>query len=175
MKGRVWAHWALAAAFLPFAVLGLLVLALEALEPVRYEPAFFAEPYLERYSTPADTVKAMERALRRGDPALLAELQGLRRPARFATSPGMVFVELWERRGRYSTYLFLDRQTYERHLVPFEEVSGRWVASPRDLHYYLHSGSERGQFLAVAGGWWLLCAIGFGLVWLGRRSARFRM
>jgi hypothetical protein len=165
-------RWVLAAAFLPFAVLGLLVLAAEALEPFRYDPAFFAEPYLERYSTAAATVKAMERGVRRGEPALVAELQGLRWPARFHTSPGMAFVMLWERSGRYSVYLFLDRLTYQRYLIPFEQVQGRWVAAPADLHYYLHSGRWHGFFLAVAGVWWLLCAIGCGLFWLGRRSAR---
>jgi hypothetical protein len=170
-----WARWVLAAACLPFAVLGLLVLAVEALDPFRYDSAYFGEPYLERYSTPAAAVKAMERALRRGEPALLAELQGLRWPAKFQTSPGMAFVELWERNGRYSVYLFLDRQTYQRYLIPFEQVQGRWVAAPLDLHYYVHSGKWHSFFLAVAAGWWLVCAIGWGLLWLGRRSARFRI
>jgi hypothetical protein len=167
-------RWVLAAIVLPFAVLGLVVLALEGVEPGRFDPAYFVEPYSARYSTPGATVKAMERALRRGEPELLAELQGLNRPAEFGTSPAMAFVELWERRGRYSIYLFLDRQTYERYLIPFEQVDGRWVAGPRDLRYYVHSGLWRGFFLRATGGWWALVAIGGSLVWLGRKSARFR-
>jgi hypothetical protein len=173
---RAWSllRWILVAIALPFAVLGLVVLAGRAADRVRFDPAYFVEPYVGRYRTPAAAVKAVESAMRRGDLELLAELQGLNRPAMFKTSPGMAFVELWERRGPYSVYLFLDRQTYRRYLIPFEQVEGRWVASPRDLRYYLRSGHWRGFFLAIAGGWWVACAIGGGLVWLGRRSARSR-
>jgi len=175
VKAWRWVRWALAALVLPFAALGLIVLALQAMEPARFDPAYFAEPYLGRYSSASAAVKAMERALRRGDSELLVELQGLARPARFQASPGMAFVELWERCGSYSVYLFLDRQTYERYLIPLEQFDGRWVVSPRDLRFYINSGHWRGYFLAIAGGWWILCAVGGGLVWLGRKSARSRL
>ena len=167
-------RWVLAAIVVPFAVLGLVVLALEAVEPVRFDQSYFVEPYLGRYSSPTATVKAMERALRRGDSQLLVELQGLNRPARFRASPAMAFVELWERRGPYSIYLFLDRQTYQRYLIPFEQANGRWVAGPRDLRFYVHSGLWRGLFLRATGGWWALVAVGGALVRLGRKPARFR-
>ena len=165
-------RWVLAIAALPFAVLGLVALADRMAAEARFDAAYFAESYLKRYATPAAAVKSMEIGLRRGDLQLLAELQGLRRPARFQTSSGMAFVELWELSGPYRVYLFLDRQTYQRYLVPFEEVQGRWVASPRDLRFYLHSGHWRAPFLIGAGAWWAFCGLGGGLVMLGRRSAR---
>jgi hypothetical protein len=166
-----WLRWVLAIAGLPFAVLGLVALVGEIAGHTRFDPAYFVDPYLERYSAPAAAVKRLESGLRRGDLKLIAEIQGLKRPARFKTSSGTAFVELWERRGPYSVYLFLDRQTYRRYLIPFEEVDGRWVAGPRDLRFFLRSGHWREYFLASAGTWWALCAAGGGLLLVGRRSA----
>ena len=165
-------RWVLAAAVLPFAVLGLVALSQELGDSSRFDPAYFVEPYLERYSSPTGAVKALESGLRRGDQELLVELQGLKRPVKFNTSSGTAFVELWERSGPYSVYLFLDRQTYRRYLIPFEEVDGRWVASPRDLRFYLQSGHWREPFLVGAGIWWGLCCVSSGLLLLGRRTAR---
>lgn len=162
----------MAIAALPFTGLGLVALADMMAEHARFDAAYFEAPYLERFGSPTAAVRSLESGLRRGDSQLIAELQGLRRPGEFRTSSGMAFVELWELSGPYRVYLFLDRQTYKRYLIPFEEVSGRWVASPRDLRFYLHSGHWRGPFLAGAGAWWGLCAIAGGLLLLGRRSAR---
>jgi len=167
-----WLRWVLAAAVLPFAVLGLVALSQEIGDRARFDPAYFVEPYLERYSTPTAAVKALESGLRRGDQELLVELQGLKRPVTFNTSSGMAFVELWERSGPYTVYLFLDRQTYRRYLIPFKEVDGRWVAGPRDLRFYLQSGHWREPFLVGAGIWWGVCCVSGGLLLLGRRTVR---
>jgi len=171
-KAWRWMRWVLAAAALPFAVLGLVALSQEISDRARFDPVYFVDPYLERYGTPTAAVKALESGLRRGDQELLVELQGLKRPARFTTSSGVTFVELWERCGPYAVYLFLDRQTYRRYLIPFEEVEGRWVAGPRDLRFYFKSGHWREPFLVGAGIWWGLCCASSGLLLLGRRTAR---
>lgn len=171
-KAWRWLRWVVLVAVLPFALLGLAALADRLAGSARFDPAYFAAPYLERYSTPTAAVKSLEIGLRRGDLALIAELQGLKRPAGFTTSSGITFVEFWESCGPYRVYLFLDRQTYRRSLIPFEEVQGRWVAGPRDLRFYLRSGLWRTPFLVGAGAWWALCTLGGGLLLLGRRTAR---
>jgi hypothetical protein len=112
--------------------------------------------------------------LRTGDEAMLAELQGLRWPAKFEPSPDMIFVMLWERTDRYITYLYFDMQTYERHPHYFEEVDGRWVVAPTDVAYYIHSGQWQRVFWPLAIVWWLLGAVAIGMVWLFRASAGAR-
>jgi hypothetical protein len=167
-------RWILFVVLVPFVILGLMVLAVKAYGLVRYNVDYFAEPYQERYSTPGDVARALEAVLQNGDPELLAELQGLRWPAQFTTSPRMIFVMLWERTDRYFTYLFFDMQTYERHPHYFEEVQGRWVVSPADLYYYIHSGAWQRVFWPLATVWWLLGAVAIGAVWVFRASERMR-
>jgi hypothetical protein len=167
-------RWILVVLLLPFVLLGLIVLVVQAYDLVRHDPVYFTDPYLEQYSTPGDTARALEGVLRKGDEAQLAELQGLRWPAKFWTSPDMVFVMLWERTDRYITYLYFDLQTYERYPHYFEEVDGRWVVAPTDVAYYIHSGRWQRVFWPLAIIWWLVGAVVLGLVWLFRTSARAR-
>jgi hypothetical protein len=174
MRVYVRLRWILFVALAPFVLLGLLVLIVRAYGLVRFNPAYFTEPYLEQYSTPGDAARRMEGALQTDDQALLAELQGLRWPAKFETSPSMIFVMLWERTDRYMTYLFFDMQTYERHPHYFEEVNGRWVVSPADLTFYMQSGQWQRVFWPLAIVWWLLGTVTIGIVWVFRASARAR-
>jgi hypothetical protein len=167
-------RWIVVVVLLPFVLLGLLISIVEAYGLVRYNPAYFADEYLERYSDPGDTARAMEGALQTGDQVLLAELQGLRWPAEFETGPSIVFVMMWERTDRYITYLYFDTQTYERHPHYFEMVDGRWVVTPPDLYYYIHSGHWQRAFWSLAIVWWLLGAVAIGIVWLFRASERAR-
>ena len=161
-------------ALTPIIVLGLLFLAVWLYGLVRYDPAYFTEPYLSRYDTPGKTARALEQALQTNDPMLLAELQGLRHPAKFKTAPSMIFVMLLERTDRYFTYLYFDMQTYERYPHYFEEVNGRWVVSPPDLYYYIHSGRWLVVFTPIAIVWWLLGGLALGIVTVIRVSDRFR-
>lgn len=161
-------RWILAVVLLPLEVAGLFALVVWAYGLVRYDPIYFAEIYVERYDTPEVTARALERALQTGDEALLAELQGLRWPAKFATAPTMSFAMLGERTDRYITYLYFDTLSLERYPHPLERVRGRWVVSPPDLHYYFYSGQWRRAFWPLAITWWLLAAIGLPGVWLFR-------
>jgi hypothetical protein len=161
-------------AFLPFVVLGVLVLAVRLYGWVRYNPTYFTRAYVEQYSTPEAAARALEQAIQTNDKRLRAEVEGLRWPGRFETRPSVALVMLWERNDRYRVYLYFDRQTYERLLVPVEQVRGRWVVSPLDLTYALHSGQWRRVFFPAAIAWWVLGAAGAGAVWLCRRSARLR-
>jgi hypothetical protein len=174
MRMYVRPRWIMIVVLAPFVLLGLLVLIVKAYGLVRYDAAYFADEYLERYSTPGDAARALEGALRTGDQALLVELQGLRWPAKLETSPSMIFVMLWERTDRYFTYLYFDMQTYERHPHYFEAVDGRWVVTPPDLYYYIHSGQWQRVFWPLAIVWWLLGTVVIGIVWLFRASERAR-
>ncbi len=183
--GRIWRRlraarpyvglrWILTVAFLPFALLGLMVLAMPLYGRVRYDPAYFSASYLGRYATADATARAFEQAMQRGDREALAELYALRWHSTFSTEPSLTLVMLWGRTSHYATYLYLDRSTYERTLVPLEEVQGRWVVSPQDVYYYLRSGQWRGAFWVGGGVWWLLGGLAIGTVWLSRSSGRFR-
>ena len=174
IKSYVNVHWIVAAALLPLVLMGLLALGVQVQGLVRYDPAYFSGTCAERYDTPGAVARALEGALQTNDQALLAELQGLRRPAAFEANPNMIFIMLWERGDRYISYLYFDMQTYERHVHYFEQVEERWVVTPPNLHYYLHSGRWQGVFLPLATVWWLLEIVVVLSVSLYRVSARLR-
>jgi hypothetical protein len=166
--------WVGAVALLPFAGLGLVTLAMQLYGLVRFEPSYFGPATVERYALPNAAVRSLEQALRTGDAALLAELQGLRWPLKLPAGPDIAFVMLWDRNGPCTRYLYLDRRTYERSLYCFESVNGRWVVAPPDLFLAMHTGGWQPAFLRAAGVWWTAGVAGVGLVWVCRRSARVR-
>ncbi len=166
--------WILATLGLPLMVLGIVAAVTQVSALVRYEPDYFADPYIARYSTPGAAAKALEVALQQDDGALLAELQGLRRPRRFEANLDISFVELWDQNAWYVTYLYFDELTYQRYLFAFEQVGERWVVAPDDLHYVMRSGRWKEFFLPLAIGWWVLGSTGFVATRLLRSSRRFR-
>lgn len=167
-------RWIALVALFPFLVLGLAVLVSRIYDLVRYDPAYFTDMYLERYDRPGEVARGLEAALQTGDTELLAELQGLRWPVEFPTSPDLIFVMLWERTDQFITYLFFNTRTYERQPHYVEEWSGRWIVSPEDLHYYLHSGKWQEVFFPLAIVWWLVGFLTIALVWLFRVSETMR-
>ncbi len=138
------------------AALYILITTLCGLPALRYDPAYFSEAYRRRYDTPNAVVTALEDALRRGDRALLAELQGLRHPWDFPTSPNVRATILYEATDRYLSYLFWDTRTYDRFPYHVEKVNGRWVVAPQDAQYYLYSGRWSGTWLPLALIWWVM-------------------
>lgn len=159
-------------ALVPFILLGLLVSVAKVYGAVRYDPAYFAETYQVRYDTPGAVAKALELALQTGDTALLTELQGLRWPASFASSPAITWVRLWERTNRYVTYLYYDVSANRPYLHHMEEASDRWVVSPSDLHHFVESGVYKSWFLTFALIWWASGIVTMGLVHLSLTSER---
>ncbi len=166
--------WMLGVLALPLMVLGTVAAVAQVSVLVRYDPAYFSEPYIARYGTPGAAAKALESALQTDDVSLLAELQGLRRPRRFGTSPTISFAELWDSNDWYVTYLYFDELTYQRYLYSLEQVGERWVVAPNDLYYAMRSGRWKEIFLPVAVGWWVLGGIGILITWLLRSSRRFQ-
>lgn len=164
----------LAATLLPLVLAGLFVLTVKALGAVRYDAAYFTEEYAEKYDTPGAVARALEGVLQSGDRELLAELQGLRRTVPFETNPKIIFIMLWERDDRYFTYMYLDMQSLRRYPHYVEKVRGRWVVTPEDAHYYLHSGRWLVVFMPLALVWWVLeIVVILGLL-VYRLSARLR-
>jgi hypothetical protein len=155
-------------------LLGLVVLAAEIYGLVRYDPAYFGAAYLDRYGTSEAVARTLEVALQTDDQALLTELQGLRWPTKFRTSPSIAFALLLEQGDRYVTYLYFDKQTYQRHPHALEEVGGRWVVSPPDLYYYIHSGQWQSIFLLLATIWWASSLAAMAVAWVLRISQRAR-
>ena len=164
----------LAATLLPLVLAGLFVLGVKALDLTRYDPAYFTAEYAEQYDTPGAVARALEGALQTDDRELLAELQGLRRTAAFEANPKIIFIMLWERDDRYFTYMYLDMQTLRRHPHYVEKVKGRWVVTPPDAYYYLHSGRWLVVFTPLAIVWWLLEIVVILGVLVYRLSARLR-
>ena len=178
VKPYVNLRWVLAAALLPLVLVGLFMV-VQVQSVSRYDPAYFSEVYAERYDTPGAVARALEGVLQTDDRALLAELQGLRRLAAFKTSPKLIFVTLvryttWERGDRYMSYLYLEMDTYKRHMHYIEQVGERWVVSPPDAHYYLHSGRWLVVFTPLAIVWWFLEIVVTLAVLAYRLSARLR-
>lgn len=174
MKSMLNLRWIVAATVFPLLLAGLFVLAVQIQSIWRYDWAYFSETYVERYNTPGSVARELERALQTDDRKLLAELQGLQRPAAFKTSPKLIFVMMWERGDRYISYLYFDMDTYERQMHYVEKVRGRWVVTPPDAYYYLHSGRWIGVFLPIALVWWVVEVVVILGVLVYRLSARLR-
>ncbi len=174
MKRYINLRLILIVALFPLVAGGLFVLVVGGMGRVRYDSAYFAAPYTGRYETPGATARALERALQAGDQDLLAELEALRHPVTFEANPDVIFVMLWERDERYITYFYVDVQTHERYMYYFEQVNGRWVVSPPDAYYYLHSGRWLIVFTPLAIVWWLLGTVAILVVLVFRLAARVR-
>lgn len=178
-----------------FAALFILVAWLSGLN--RYDSAYFTDEYLERYSTPGVTARALAKAPRVNDAELLAELQGLRRPRKFVTSPNMSLMVLYEitdayhlsyndRDGTsivkfhltvYYSYLYYDTRTHKHYVYHFEEVRGRWAVAPEDAYYLLRSREWLKAFMPVSLIWWVaevVFLLGHGVFRVGELFAQSR-
>jgi hypothetical protein len=165
--------WVVAIGLLPLMLLGLYVLAMQVYSRLRYTWAYFTPEYTAKYDTPGSVAKALETALQTGDRAMMAELKG-RRSSPFEAMPNMVFVMLQERTDRYSTYLYLDRETYDRYTFYMEKVRGRYVVTPPNAYYYLHSGKWIGVFVPISIAWWVVELLVVLALSLYRLSTRVR-
>jgi hypothetical protein len=164
---------------IPLMAAGIFALTVQIQAPFRYDPAYFTPDYAGRYSTPGDVAITLEQALRTDDQALLAELQGLRRPwPHFETNPNIRLTIMYASNERYFYYLYMDTHTYLRYAYPVERVQGRWVVVPLDTYYYLHSGDWTKVFVPLAVIWWVveLVVILAGLAYrVTQRWARERL
>ena len=161
---------------LPLFAAGIFILSVRAEAIFRYDPAYFTPHYQELYSSPGSVATAIESALRNNDPALLAELTGLRHKIRpLQTNPNLYFMTVLKvTDAGYFQYLFLDVKTYLRTVFNIKKVDGRWVMVPSDAYYFLDSGDWLLFFLPATAVWWsLLAVIAIGVA-ISRIAARFR-
>ena len=172
MTARAALRSILVVGLIPFVLLGLVVSVAKLYGLVRYDPAYFGEVYTTQYDSPGAVARALESALKGNDQSLLAELQGLRWPARFASSPTITWVQLWERTDRYVTYLYFDVSLYEPYPYHIEEVRERWVVSPPDVYYFVESGAYKDTFVTFSLIWWAAGVVTVGLVYAFSTSER---
>ncbi|MGD2176237.1 MAG: hypothetical protein PVG71_00285 [Anaerolineae bacterium] len=167
-------RWVLLAALVPLISAALFVLGVEASGLARYDPVYFVEPYLSRYDSPGAVARALEGALQEDDRQLLGELHGLCRPVAFEANPHIILIMLWEQGDRYFTYMYQDIQTLERYPHYVEKVEERWVVTPADAYYYLHSRHWLKVAAPLATVWWLVEVVIVLAVLVFRVSARLR-
>ena len=122
---------------------------------LRYDPAYFEEPYRAKYDSPREALNALEQVFKTNDAGLLAEVQGLRRPRPVSTNPRLFGAMLWERSGDYYSYMYWDPTNWHRTLIQTLEVNGRWVVAPEDAYFFLRSGLWLDTWKPIAYIYWL--------------------
>jgi hypothetical protein len=161
--------------FLPFLVMGVILLISHIQGLVRYNPAYFTEEYRSRYEVPSDLLADLETALRTGDTSLLAEVQGVSRvPSNIVPVPKLRFIIFWGYTKKYSEILFMDTSNYHRYMQHLKVVDGRYVQVPDGLYYQVNSGKWITTFGPGALLWWMLVILFTFAVWVYRLMAAYR-
>ncbi len=156
MRLQRYSKWLLLLALGPLIASALFVTLAFSQSWQRYRAGYFTERYLQQYASPGAVVTTLERALRRGEFALQAELQGLRSPRDFGASAQMEMAVRLQSDSSYEAYLFYDSARKTRHVFYVHAVRGRWVLAPEDAYFYLNSGRWLRVALPLALSWWLL-------------------
>ncbi len=167
----------LAAAILPLLAAGVFLAyaGILSIPALRYNPAYFAEPYLSRYDSPRAVLEVLEQQVfKTADPALTAEIEGLRRAYPLPHNARLFGGVAWQFDDPFLAYLFWDYQTYERYAVYLEEVNGRWVLVPTDAVFYLRTGLWKRAWLPIALPWWLAELAALLVYVLGRLAEKWR-
>ncbi len=167
--------WITGLALIPLLVVGSLAAYAARESGTRFDQVYFTPAYVERYNTPGAVAREWEAALQAGDPALVAELTGLRRPPRIEPNADVILTILLEvDDAGYFHYLYFDVQTYERLTQYIKEVNGRYVVVPEDLYFYWDSGQWRGVFAPISVVWWLILVVAGVATSLFRVGAQIR-
>lgn len=142
---------------------------------VRYDPTYFTDEYLKRYAAPSELLMDLETALRNGDSALLAAVQGTQNvPQRLEPLPNVRFLVFWKFDGKYNDYLFMDTTNYHRYMQHVKLVKGRYVNIPETIHFYMDSGRWIQTFGPIMAIWWLVVILFTVVVWVYRHMAAVR-
>lgn len=160
---------------LPIILAGVFLLATWISGLIRYDPALFSAEYQKRYAVPSPLLGELEKALRNGDEALMAQLQGTRRAqANLEPLPNVRFLIFWDSHGEYTDYLFMDTRNYLRYLQHLRLVDGRYVRVPDGAFHLADSGRWKSFFGPLAGIYWLLVIIFTLCVWIYRLMSAYR-
>jgi len=177
MKTRKMIDWpyVIGLLLLPVILVGFFLLVAWIMDLTRYNPAFFSEDYRERYAVPSPLLEDLETALRNGDGALLAELQGTRQvPSNQEKLSNVRFLIFWETHGKYTDYLFMDMKNYHRYLQHLRIVEGRYVLIPDGAYYLADSGRWKFTFGPLALVYWLLVILFTLGIWIYRSMSAYR-
>lgn len=168
-------YWITGLVLLPLVIAGLFAATVTLQSRFRYDETYFAPDYQVLYHAPGVVARNWEQALQTGNPALLAELTGLRREPHVTPNPNIILTILLETDDAgYFHYLYFDIQTYRRSTYHIKEVNSRWVVVPEDAYYYWDSGRWWGVFAPLAIVWWLILIVAGAGISLSRVGARAR-
>jgi len=158
---------------LPFVVLALAFVIKWIQGFVIFEPAYFTAEYQERYEVPNGVLMDAEAALRQGDAALMARLQGMRRvPKDIEPLPDVRFLAYWDQHGKYLDFLYMDTSDSQRYkilgMLHLKSFRGRYISVPEGFYYYLDSGRWLNIFGPSLAIWWLILILFTIGVWIYR-------
>ncbi len=160
---------------LPPVVLVLLFLIAGIQGLLRYNPAYFTQEYLARYSQRVSVINDLENAIEKGDAGQMAIIRGTRQvPSGLKPLPDVHFTIFWDQEGKYWNYLFQDTSTYTRYMQHLRLVNGRYVVVPENLYFYMDSGLWKTFFFPLAIVWWVIVALFTLGTWLYRAMIRVR-
>ena len=177
MKTQRMIDWpyAIGLLFLPGMILATFLIIAWVIGSVQYDPAYFTDEYVKRYAAPSPLLTDLEIALRNGDGALIAQLQGARQiPSDLERLSDVRFLIYWDGDEKYTDYLFMDMKNYHRYLQHLRFVNGRYVRVPDGVYYLADSGRWKTTFGPLAVVWWLLVILFTLGVWIYRSMAAYR-
>ena len=142
-------RWILGLALVPF-IAALLYIAVAYVQGIsRYDESLFTPAYQDTYEAPYRVSGDLEKAIQTGDEELYNVLTGLQQKRSIPeVNPDIIYGVLLEVDEQdYFHYMFIDKHTYRRSMYYLEEVNGRWVVAPEDVHFHYHSGRWMKVFL----------------------------
>lgn len=176
-KRRGYVDWpyVLGLTALPVLIVALLFGVRQIQELTRYDPAYFANEYLELYDTPGAVARALELALREGDATLMAELTGTKDlPTGLTPEPRLIFVFLLDVQGDYFQYLYFNSGNFNRVTENVKQHHDRYVVVEPGLYFYIDSGLWTAVAAPIAATWWILLVVYTAATYVYRRMAAAR-
>ncbi len=177
MKTKRIVNWQrmLLLAFLPFLLMGVILLVGLVIGAIQYSPDYFSLDYVQRYRTPGSLLDELEQAIRLGDASKVAELQGVRwSPRKVTPIPEFQFSMFWDEDGKYQNYLFFDTSNYHRYAIHIKMVNGRYVWAPESLYYYVDSGRWVRTFFPILAVLWIALFLYIATSWIIRILMDFK-
>ena len=140
---------------------------------VIFDPVYFSTEYLERYEVPKSLLVDLETSLRRGDAALMTQLQGTRWvPKGIEPVSNVRFLAYWDQHGKYTDYMYMDASSTRGYeilgMLHLKRYRGRYISVPEGFYYYLDSGRWINIFGPLTAIWWLIVILFMIVFWVYR-------